>query len=230
MAKLTGADVKAGLKQWAENEDKPKVDKDLAQIEEIKKGLGDLVARMGAVKVKTQADYETAVTLGKEGAQSIKALKAAGEAAALPYNKALDKIKTALSGIVTAIETASDAMREECKAFIRREEAKKQKELAELAEKKRKEEQAILDANTAKEQVKAQTKVEKTEVKMEFVAAQKTDNSTTFRKVEVIDEALVPRQYLSVDTKKLNSIKGAIGTPYPNVPGVRFVDEKIVRF
>lgn len=206
------------------------IDKDLEQIEEIKKGLGDLVSRMGAVKVKTQADYETAVTLGKEAATSVKSLKAAAEVAAAPYKKGLDKIKTALSGIVNAIETASDAMREQCKKFIRDEEAKKQKQLAELAEKKAKEEAAILEANTAKEQVKAVAKVEKTETKMEFVAAQKTDNSMTVRKVEIVDESLVPREFLSVDMTKLNARKGKVGTPIPEIAGVRIYDDAQVRF
>ena len=48
------------------------VDKDLTQIEEIKKGVGDLVIRMAAVKVKTQTDYDNAVTIGKEAAQALK--------------------------------------------------------------------------------------------------------------------------------------------------------------
>lgn len=205
-------------------------DKDLAQIEEIKKGLGDLVARMGAVKVKTQGDYDNAVVLGKEAAASVKSLKAAGEVAAAPYKKALDKIKTALSGIVNAIETASDAMREECKKFIRAEEAKRQKELAELADKKHKEEEAMLAANTAKEQVKVQAKVEKIETKMELKAAEKTDNSMTVRKVEILDENLVPREFLSVDMTKLNARKGKVGTPIPEIPGVRIYDDKQVVF
>lgn len=206
------------------------VDKDLTQIEEIKKGLGDLVSRMGAVKVKTQADYDLAVTLGKEGATSLKALKSAAELAMAPYKKGLDKIKTALGGILSAIETASDAMREECRKFIRVEEEKKQKALKELADKKADAEALIAASNTAKEEDKAVKKADAIQTKIEFKAAEKTENSATFRKVEIIDENLVPREYCSVDMTKLNAVKGKVGTPFPTIPGVRIFDDKQVRF
>jgi hypothetical protein len=206
------------------------VDKDLIQIDEIKKGLGDLVSRMGAVKVKTQEDYDLAVSLGKEGATSLKALKSAGEVAMAPYKKGLEKIKSALSGITNAIETASDAMREECRKFIRAEEEKKQKALRELAEKQRLADLAIANANTAKEQDKAVKKAESIQTKIEFKAAEKTDNSARFRKVEVIDESLVPREYLSVDMTKLNAVKGKVGTAFPTIPGVRIYDDQQVKF
>ena len=206
------------------------VDKDLTQIEEIKKGVGDLVIRMAAVKVKTQTDYDNAVIIGKEAAQALKSLKSALDLAAAPYKAKLDKIKSAVAAISQSIETGSDAMREQCKKFIRGEEEKRQKQLWELAEKKRKEEEAIAQADTAKDQAKAVAKVEKTEFKMETVAATKTENSSTFRKVEVIDESLLPRQYLSVDMTKLNAVKGKVGTPFPEIPGVKIWDDKQVRF
>jgi hypothetical protein len=206
------------------------VDKDLAQIEEIKKGVGDLAIRMSAIKIKTQDDYNQAVEIGKEGAKSVKALTLAVSLAKDPYQKKVDKIKAAGKAIIDAIETASDDLRDRCRKFIRDEDAKKQKEIADLAEKRRKAEQEIAEANTEKEQEKAVAKVEKIETKIETKVAEKVENSTTYRKVEVVDANLVPREYMSVDMTKLNAIRGKVGTPYPEVPGVKFFDEKSVKF
>jgi len=206
------------------------IDKDLAQIEEIKKGVGDLAIRMSSIKIKTQTDYNQAVEIGKEGAKSVKALKMAVDLAKDPYQKKVDKIKAAGKAIIDAIETASDDLRERCRKFIRDEEAKKQKEIAELAEKQRKEQEKLEQSDTVKEQVKVAAKVDQIQTKIEIKTAEKVENSTTYRKAEVVDANLVPREYMTVDMTKLNAVKGKVGTPYPEVPGVRFFDEKSVKF
>jgi vacuolar-type H+-ATPase subunit I/STV1 len=205
-------------------------DKDLSQIEEIQKGVGDLTIRMSAIKVKTQAEYQDAIAVGKEASKVIKDIETAVKAAGLPYKTKLDKIKAAGKAIVDAVETGMDDLRDRCKVFIRAEEVKKQKELAALEDKRREEERKMAEADTAKEQTRVAAKVEKIEVKMETVAAAKTENSLTFRKIEVVDENLVPREYLSVDLTKIRAVQGKVGTPFPVIPGVRIWDDKQVKF
>lgn len=205
-------------------------DSKLKAIEDIKAGVGDLVVRMAHCVVKAQEDYDQAVVLGKEGNQVLKSLKAEKDRLLAEPKKFIEKVTASVKAISTPIESAVEDLRQECAAFIQREDAKRQKKEAELLRKKQEAEAKAEQADTAKEQEKALAQAERLETQAETVAASRVDNSTTRRVVEVVDEKLIPREYLSVDMKKLNNVKGAVGSQVPNIPGVKIYDQKGVVF
>ena len=103
-------------------------------------------------------------------------------------------------------------------------------EIAKLAEKKAKEEAKIPIAETATAQVASQTKADNIQAKIEDLANTKEKETRRKRVVTVVDEKLIPREFLSVDMVKLNAVKGAVGTEIPVIAGVTIADELDVTF
>ena len=200
------------------------------QIQELKTGLGDLSIRMAAVVIKSDEDYQAAINLGKEGNEAIKRLKAAQAKILDKPEGWVKKVKGIFKAIIVSVETPQDALRDKCVEWSRKQEAKRLAEITKLAEKKAKEEAKVETAETVGQQQAAVTKVDKIQDKIEDLKDTKDKPVNRKRTVTVLDEKLVPREYLSVDMAKLNAIKGAVGTAFPEVAGVKFEDELAVSF
>jgi len=195
------------------------------EIEAIKTGVGDLTIRMAALVIKTQDDYDRGVILLKEGSQTLKKLDAKQDEKTCVPDSWVKKVKAAFKAIKTPIESGMDGVKEKGKKFLQDEAVRKAKEITKLQAEKAKQEEKAVTADTTTDQAKAVNKAAAIEVKIEQKQEATTGGAMRHRTFRITDANLVPREYLIVDEKKLNSIKGKVGEPFPSVPGVEFFDD-----
>lgn len=202
----------------------------IQKVDDIKKGVGDLAIRMAAINIKTDDDYKAAVALGVEGGDTLKQLDKEEDAILGTYETFVKKVKSLFKAIAGPIKTGQDQTRSKCREWNIKQDQKRQMEIAKLAEKKAKEEAKIPIAETATAQVASQTKADNIQAKIEDLANTKEKETRRKRVVTIVDEKLIPREFLSVDMVKLNAVKGAVGTEIPVIAGVSIADELDVTF
>jgi len=200
------------------------VDKAIAKIDEIKKGVGDISIRMSANLCKTQEEYERGAFLLKEANLAAKKIKAEADIIMAPAKNYVDRVTSNLKAIIAPIESAIKALKERGNEFIHSEEQRKQKELDRLRGEKFKNEVKMETADTSKEQVKAIRKDAEIAQKIEIAQTHVVGNTARRRVFTIADVALVPREYLLVDESKIRKVQGNVGSPFPTIPGVVFED------
>lgn len=205
------------------------VDKAMAEIEEIKKGVGDLAIRLSANPCKTQEQYDQGIIQIKESNLILKKFELAKQQARTPYKLVVDKIDGAVKSICAPIESAIQELKGRGNSFIRSENERKQKELDRLAAEKAKNDQKLETADTRKEQDKAIKKDAQIQERVETVKAHNVGGNARRRTFRVVDESLVPREYLVVDESKIRKNMGKVDQPFPTIPGVVFEDVQEMR-
>jgi hypothetical protein len=218
------------MEQMELAEPKTNLPKVMAEIEKIKAKVGDLAIEMSANPVKTEEDFSLAVIQGKQANDAVKEFERKRDEVIKPAKNFVDKVKDTVKAITTPITAARDALRERCEAFNRKKREAQEKETAKLRLKQIELEKKALEADTAKEQNAILDKAAKVEAKVETVMAEKPKASTKHRDFEIVDAALIPREYLIPDEKALRKAGGTINDPLPTIPGVRFFDAESVRF
>jgi hypothetical protein len=201
----------------------------MAQIEEIKKGVGDLAIRMSATAIKTQDDYDQAAMLLKEGTLAVKKLKLKRDELVRAPKAYVDAVNDAVKAIVGAIENAASGVKDRGNEFIRKDNARKQAEIAKQAAIREKASEAAVTADTAKDQQKNLQTAAKADARIQTVQAAKVGNAGRRRVFRIVDEALVPREFLVVNESAIRKIQGGVDTPFPTIPGVVFEDVQEMR-
>ena len=195
------------------------------------------------ITISTQTEFELASVVLKEVKSRYKELEAQRKAITMPLDDAKKAIMELFRQPLTALESAETKLKGLMLGYTAEQERKAREEqarLQKLADQEAEKQRKALEAKI--ERAKASGKEEKAEMlEMEkeniipitapVVAPQiEKPAGISYRdqwSAEVIDEKLVPREYLIVNLQALNKIAAATkGTI--TVPGVRFVSTKIL--
>ena len=205
--------------------------KSLSVIDQIKKKVGHLAISMAANLVKTKEDYDAAIVLGKEGNDAIKDIKNAAEKETRETDAFSKKVKANAKAVITSIEEPQDGLRDRCAVYLAKENEKRAKELAKVAEQKNKVEEQALTAPTTESQEKLLAKADKLDDKIEAIETNVPTSMVMERRFKITDESLVPRQYLVIDEKALRTAGGGVKEPIrTDIPGVEYYDAPKVAF
>lgn len=213
------------------------------QVETSSKDVVVLAEKTNQLKINNQDDYNSANDLLKTVKSRFKELETQRKEITKPLDDAKKAVLSLFNKPLEILENAEKFIKRHMIGYteeqerIAREEARK---LQELADKEAERQRKLLDAKieraeaSGKEEKAEMLKEQKEEIVPTFVPyvapAIETPKGVSYKlkwSATVIDENLVPREYLIVNQKALDSIaqstKGTI-----NIPGVKFTSEKIL--
>lgn len=196
---------------------------------------------LNTLEVKTSEDDKKAVELGLANKSALKRIESFRLAIVKPLNDHVKTINGIFEKIMAPFETNDRVIKQKRDSFLREQERLRIEEQRRIDEQYRKE-QAALDEARRKEQEKLNKKAEKKGLeavvlppatvlppppKVEVSQTVRTDiGRSTVRKImkfEVIEPALVPREYLMPDEKKIGAaVRAKLAT---SIPGVKIWEE-----
>lgn len=192
-----------------------------------------IVKEVGIIQTKEQADE--AVELRNK----LKALKSEIEASYKPiieqayraHKEAISKMNEHLKPVEEALAKVNNALALYQK---RVEEEARAKALAEMERQKREEEERNLKLAETLSKLGLQEEAEKM-ISQEVVVNVEMDKpklaGVSFMEVwefEIVDENLIPREYLTIDTKKIGQVVRATKGTF-SIPGIRIYSRKVAR-
>lgn len=192
-----------------------------------------IVKEVGIIQTKEQADE--AVELRNK----LKALKSEIEASYKPiieqahkaHKEAIAKMNEHLKPVEEALGKVNNALALYQK---RVEEEARAKALAEMERQKREEEERNLKLAETLSKLGLQEEAEKM-ISQEVVVNVEMDKpklaGVSFMEVwefEIVDENLIPREYLTIDTKKIGQVVRATKGTF-SIPGIRIYSRKVAR-
>jgi hypothetical protein len=201
----------------------------LAKLAKIQEGVGQIVIRLSAVVIKDQETYDVATATLKDAKQLSSDLETAKDEIIKEPNTFVKLAKDTYNAIVGPIDLGTKELKSRMSKYQSDQEAKRQKALYDLEQKKQALQAKAEAADTVKEQVKTVEKIAVVEAKQEVISTFKPKSADKVRKFEVVNPDLVERQYCTPEDKKIRPFIGEVNGPVPNIPGVRIWDEfKIV--
>lgn len=202
-------------------------------IIQLKKGGLQLVKQLETMEVKNQADVDTANVAMLKINRVIKYIEAARKEATRPFMDAKKEVDTQAKDVLNPIQEIFDAMKSKIAVWRKEEQEKIESENRRIAEENRKAEEAAQAELKRRQNIsKAQggtgenVKPVEAPVPIKKATALSMTDSTKVRKRwvgEVEDETLVPRQFLSVDQKKINE---AIRAGVHEIAGVKIYQKE----
>ena len=198
----------------------------------------------GSFEIKHQADVEIASTALKEVEGRLKAIKAKQVELFGPLKKAIRDLELKVKDITNPLEIISGALRDRIGKFWdarqkQLEAEARAKREADLAEERRKAAEAMTLAMSfgseaaMKEVEQRDRNVAKLETKEVVVSQTVRTSEITIAQMRVwcwkiVDEKLIPREYLIVDEKKLNAVAKKSSEMAVEIPGIEFYQESRV--
>lgn len=196
---------------------------------------------LNTLEVKNSEDDKKAVELGLANKSALKRIESFRLAIVGPLNDHIKNINGIFKKIMEPFERNDSTIKQKRDVYLREQERLRIEEQRRIDEQHRKE-QAALDEARRKEQEKLNKKAEKKGIeapilppatvlppppKVEVSQTVRTDiGRSTVRKImkfEVIDLALVPREYLMPDEKKIGAaVRAKLAT---QIPGVKIWEE-----
>lgn len=207
----------------------------LVLFDPVKAQLQEFVSK-NMVKVEDQRSMQTALTVCKDAKILAKRVEEIRTALVKPHNDQVKAINTYAKSLLKPLDDFETLIKDQLKLFeaklekIRQAEAEKAEKERQQAETKARKEAEIASLFDEKEGAQAEimleAKVVEAEATKKAQLAQIAQNKVTgARRVwtfEVTDEAKVPREFLSVDEKK---IRQAVREGAREIPGVRIFQE-----
>lgn len=192
-----------------------------------------------ALEVSCPEEDKKAVELGLANKNAIRKIEAFRKALVTPLNDAVDNLNAVFKKISAPFIANDLTIKAKRDVYIDAQEKAAKAEQARL-DAQRAKEQALLDAQAAKDQAKLDKKAAKTGAEAPVIAptilppAQKvqvektvqTDlGHSTIRKIpkfEIMDEFMIPREYMMPDEKKIGALVRA--RAIKSIPGVRIYE------
>jgi hypothetical protein len=198
----------------------------LTKIEEIQRGVGDLVIRLTAsTTIKTQEDYDKAIAVGVEAKKTLDQFEEYRDKLVRPHNDYVKKSNDMVKLITAPITLPLDNLRKRCDQFLRDKRQAQQDEINRLAKLKAEQDAKAQSVKTPQAKANNEAKAQATAVQIAVVASQKPPAGRTTRKMEIVNADLIPRKYLVVDESAIRRDMGKAGEKIPVIPGVRIFDD-----
>lgn len=198
----------------------------LTKIEEIQRGVGDLVIRLTACHViKTQEDYDKAIVVGVEAKKTLDLLEDYRDQGVRPHNEYVKKFNDGVKLVSAPINAPLGTLRANCDQFLRDKRQAQQDEINRLAKLKADQDAKAQAVKTPQAKANNEAKAQATAVQIASVASQKLPAGRTTRKMEIVNADLIPRKYLVVDEVAIRRDMGKAGEKIPVIPGVKIFDD-----
>lgn len=211
-----------------------------APANDVSKQILALVDGGKAIVIKDADSDAIACEFAKKLKTQMKILKDTKESITKPLNESLKRIRAIFAPAEEAAEKLERGLKDAHNAYVFEQQRIAKQREAELAEKARKEAEELaeqakdaafagnVDVAQDLEQQAEQTRSITPTVPVNTPKVEKVAMKT-YWSAEIVDPNLVPREFMIIDTAKLNALARATKGP-SNIPGVKFVSRKDVAF
>jgi hypothetical protein len=210
----------------------------IKQFDELVSQVTQFVAPTKDIKVTDNSSADKAIETGKAVKDFLKKVETKRKELVGPLNDQVKLINDYAKDITAPLLKAESHIKKELSDFAIEQELIRRKEREKL-EAERREAQAKIDAEIALASAKCETEVEKLAaavaiknevrtVTSDFKAREKAIEATAMKgvrqtwKAEVVNEMLLPREYLIPDTVKINKV---VSAGIRDIPGIRIYQE-----
>lgn len=212
---------------------------DFGSLVPLSEEIVQMIAPARALKVTDPASCKSAVDAGKQIATLRKKFEEKRKELVKPLNDTVDETNAYVKSLVAPLLVTEEHLKGEVKLFqakIAAEQAAERQRLADLkaeADRKAREAAASLEGPSADPVAFAQAHLQNVQLQAQIDRETKVLDQTKLKgarkvwKFEVLDPAIVPREFLMVDEK---AIRAAIAEGARTIPGVNIFQDTSISF